>query len=321
MDPSFPFETCAVLLAALCGMCLWVVLDGAMRERRFRKGALADIGQASELGGRDISQKGTTSEGALAHKALAMAQTATQRRNLRQSSQNAHVPRWWKESRWLSARVKQAGLSQTLSAQGYHEANLKLALLGGALGALVGAVFSLPAAVLGVLLGAVVGAGFLRRAIEGRITWRTKELERHLPEMLDVMAMGLRSGLSFDRSLQLYLDHYSTMLSQSVAEAKRQWSYGLTRRDDALRALAETYDSLLFSRVVENMIRSLHYGSSMADSLESAAQEARQAYQAKKQEEVAKAPVKMMLPTGALILPAMLLFVLGPVLLELVEGF
>ena len=39
------------------------------------------------------------------------------------------------------------------------------------------------------------------------------------------------------------------------------------------------------------------------------------------QEAIAKAPVKMMLPTGTLILPAMLLLVLGPVLLELMEGF
>ena len=69
------------------------------------------------------------------------------------------------------------------------------------------------------------------------------------------------------------------------------------------------------------MIRSLHFGTSLAESLESAAQEARGDYKAKREEQVAKAPVKMMLPTGTLILPAMLLLVLGPVLLELMEGF
>lgn len=41
---------------------------------------------------------------------------------------------------------------------------------------------------------------------------------------------------------------------------------------------------------------------------------------ARLEERVAKAPVKMMMPTGALILPAMLLLVLGPVLLELANG-
>ena len=39
------------------------------------------------------------------------------------------------------------------------------------------------------------------------------------------------------------------------------------------------------------------------------------------EERVAKAPVKMMVPTGVLILPAMLMLVLGPVLLELAGGF
>ncbi len=35
---------------------------------------------------------------------------------------------------------------------------------------------------------------------------------------------------------------------------------------------------------------------------------------------MAKAPVKMMLPIGVLILPAMLLLILGPVVLGLVQG-
>ena len=45
------------------------------------------------------------------------------------------------------------------------------------------------------------------------------------------------------------------------------------------------------------------------------------AYRARRQEQVAKAPVKMMVPTGTLILPAMLIMVLGPVLLEMAGGF
>lgn len=68
------------------------------------------------------------------------------------------------------------------------------------------------------------------------------------------------------------------------------------------------------------MVRSLRFGSSLAGSLEAAAAEARAEHRARLEERVAKAPVKMMMPTGALILPAMLLLVLGPVLLELANG-
>nr|WP_236643282.1 type II secretion system F family protein [Enterorhabdus sp. P55] len=139
--------------------------------------------------------------------------------------------------------------------------------------------------------------------------------------MLDVVALGLRSGLSFDRSLALYGEHFDTLLSSSLAAAQRQWGCGLTSREEALRRVAASYDSALFGRVVENVVRSLRFGSSLAESLEGAAREARAAYRARKQEQVAKAPVKMMVPTAVLILPAMLMLVLGPVMLELIGGF
>ena len=69
------------------------------------------------------------------------------------------------------------------------------------------------------------------------------------------------------------------------------------------------------------MVRSLRFGTSTADSLEAAAVEAREVHRSRMEEKVAKVAVKMMLPVGTLILPAMLLLVLGPVMLELMQGF
>ena len=92
-------------------------------------------------------------------------------------------------------------------------------------------------------------------------------------------------------------------------------------REEALRQVADSYDSPVMNRVIEDTIRSLRFGSSLADNLELVAEEVRAEYRSRKEEQVAKAPVKMMLPTGTLILPAMLILVLGPVLLELMKGF
>ena len=149
---------------------------------------------------------------------------------------------------------------------------------------------------------------------------RADGLESDLSEMLEVVALGLRSGLSFDRGFALYGSHFDSDLARACVGAQHAWSLGLTNREDALRDLAASYDSPLFARVVENMVRSLRFGSSLAEGLESAAAEARAVHRAQVEERVAKAPVKMMVPTGTLILPAMLLLVLGPVLLELMEG-
>lgn len=222
---------------------------------------------------------------------------------------------------WFSKHAKTAGIVEDISLQAFLETRLRLGFIGALTGALIGVVFSTEMAFLLALTGGFLGYKALMWAISQQERRRSEELERHLSEMLEVIALGLRSGLSFDRSLQLYTQHFSTLLSHSCALAQKQWSFGLKTREEALRNLAESYNSVLFGRVVENLIRSLRFGSALAQSLESAAAEARCAYRTQKQEQVAKAPVKMMLPTGALMLPAMLILVIGPVLLELAGGF
>lgn len=222
---------------------------------------------------------------------------------------------------WFAAHARKAGLADEVSPEGFRECRVRLALGSAVVGGLVGAVLSNELMVLLGGVGLAAGALAPRWAVSDAERRRAREVERHLSEMLEVTALGLRSGLSFDRSFELYGTHFETPFAEACASARRRWSLGLTTRDEALRDLAATYDSEQLARVVENMVRSLRFGSSLAESLESAAAEARAEHRARLEERVAKAPVKMMMPTGALILPAMLLLVLGPVLLELANGF
>ena len=96
---------------------------------------------------------------------------------------------------------------------------------------------------------------------------------------------------------------------------------GLVSREEALLELAGSYDSDTLRRVVDTIGRSMRFGTSLAPELEKAAEDTQAQHRALRQEKVAKAPIRMMIPTATLILPAMLLLVLGPVLLELIEGF
>lgn len=220
----------------------------------------------------------------------------------------------------FGACAEKAGLSGRASADGYCEASLRLAFAGAAGGALLGAVASNELAIAGCAAGALFGASAPRRAVASARKARNLSLERSLSEMLEVVALGVRSGLSFDRSMQLYAAHFDDALSRECASALQLWETGMASRGDALRSLAASYDSALLLRTVAAITRSLRFGTSLGDVLEQAADEARVARRAQVEERVAKAPVKMMIPTGVLILPAMLLLVLGPVLLELMEG-
>lgn len=223
-------------------------------------------------------------------------------------------------SAWLESNVGFAGLGGMVSEFGFCATRVRLALACALVGAVVGCMVSAGLAVVLCLVGCFLGFTAPKRALKHRIDWRTQEMERHLPEMLDVIAIGMRSGLSFDRSVQIYSSRFHTILASEFALAERKWTSGLERRDEALRRLASSYDSLVFMRVVETIVRSIRFGTSMIDGLEAAAREARVTYRSNKQEQVAKAPVKMMVPTGTLILPAMLIMVLGPVLLEMIGG-
>ena len=214
-----------------------------------------------------------------------------------------------------------AGCSKEITVSAYCEARTRLALAGAAAGALLGVLLSSELAVLLGVAGACLGHALPGLALRREIRDRAMVAELHLSEMLEVVALGLRSGMTFDRSFALYGAYFDNEFARSCLKAHRRWSLGLATREEALRDLAASYECEQLARVVDSIVRSLRFGSALAGILEEASAQSRASYRAKLEEKVAKAPVKMMLPTGTLILPAMLLMVVGPVLLELSQGF
>lgn len=301
----------AVIAAGACGGLLGVSVlqrrDAAARRDRLRRAAAARR-----------ERDGTAREGP---QLLGYAEGVSQKLALGATEALSSRLRMARARRWFAQHAKRAGLDRVISPEGFCEAVLRLTCGGVAIGVLVGLVLSTELAVLGAIVGTACGAMALPRAVKRAERERASGLGRDLSEMLEVVALGLRSGLSFDRGFALYGAHFDSALARACNAAQRTWSLGLTNREDALREMAASYDSSMLSRVVESIVRSLRFGSSLAEGLESAAAEARAEHRADVEERVAKAPVKMMVPTGTLILPAMLLLVLGPVLLELMEGF
>jgi tight adherence protein C len=143
--------------------------------------------------------------------------------------------------------------------------------------------------------------------------------EAELPRMLEILALGMRAGLGFDAALGLYVRRFDTILAGFCLERFEVWERGLISREDGLRELASQLELPLFSRFVATAVRALNYGAPMAPLLMDYAIQARKIYRDKQREMVAKAPVKMLIPTGALILPAMLMLVIGPIVLDLTE--
>ncbi len=239
---------------------------------------------------------------------------------LKQGQEKPWCPPKLRSAKRFEAHAARAGLAGSVSEAAFAEVRFRLGLLGCAVGFGAGSLFSGELALLSGLVGAFVGWRLPGWTLKRQEQEREASLEEHLPEMLDVMALGMRSGLSFDAALKLYCTHFRTQLAHESKVAQDLWMAGLQRRSDALQGLAATYDSDVFVRVVDGWVRSLRFGASLVEGLEAESRQVRSACKAQREERIAKAPVKMMVPTGVLILPAMLILVLGPVLLELMNG-
>ena len=143
--------------------------------------------------------------------------------------------------------------------------------------------------------------------------------ERDLPALLEVVALGMQAGMGFDQAFALYAERFDTPLAHCCEESLAVWRKGLKSREEGMRQLADRVATPSFRHFASSTLRALRFGAPMTQLLLDLAREARKEYRAKRQEVVAKAPVKMLLPTGALILPAMLLLVMGPIILDLMR--
>jgi tight adherence protein C len=169
----------------------------------------------------------------------------------------------------------------------------------------------IPAVIAKTPLGALLAKNAMLR--------RKASYERDLPALLEVIALGMQAGMGFDQAFMLYTERFDTALAHCCEKSLAIWTKGLISRDEGMRELADRVATPSFRHFSSSALRALRFGAPMTELLLDLAQEARKEYRAQRQELVAKAPVKMLLPTGVLILPAMLLLVMGPIMLDLMR--
>lgn len=153
-----------------------------------------------------------------------------------------------------------------------------------------------------------------RRAQETR-----KACDEHVDTMADVIAMSVQSGLSFDAAMELYCSKFDNALSKHLRKAHIEWKSGLASRQDALLNLSSNIQSRALKRFSETALQAIHHGSPLAGMLTRFSTDIRQRKRNAIERQIARAPVKMLIPTGACILPAMLILVMGPVLLQFMQ--
>jgi len=214
-----------------------------------------------------------------------------------------------------------AGLGRRLSPQSFLAAKAGLGILGLLGGLSLGTGYAGAGA--GLLLAvALAGCGYLIPdiALGMRARSRRESMQAQLPQGLDLLAVSVEAGLSFDSAVAKLTEQMDGPLVDEFELMLAEIRMG-DSRENALKNLAERSGVPEVASFARAMIQADRLGVSIGRLLRSQAIETRLKRQAAAEERAMKAPIKMLFPTVLFIFPALFLVVLGPAFIQLFELF
>ena len=214
-------------------------------------------------------------------------------------------------------RLELAGRPGNLTPEDFVAVRLVAAAILGALGFLVGlllgnTLYLVIALVLGVIGGYYLPVVWLKQQVDGR----RAEIQKNLPDALDLLVICVDAGLGFDAALARVTDKYRNALSELLSKALREVSLGRPRLE-ALDEMGRNSGVEDLHNFMQAVIQSEQFGTGIGKILRIQADEMRRKRRQRAQERGAQATLKMMLPMVGCIFPTLWIVLLGPAVLIL----
>ncbi len=173
-----------------------------------------------------------------------------------------------------------------------------------------GLIIGIPASILGFYLPDLI--------LKSRIDRRQTEIRKAMPDALDLLTICVEAGMGFDGAMSKLFEKWDTELGRAFGRVVREIQLGKLRRE-ALRDMADRLGVSEMSSFVAAVIQSEQLGVSLAQVLRIQADQMRIRRRQLAEEEAHKAPIKMLLPMGLFIFPALCIVLMTPALLILLE--
>jgi len=178
----------------------------------------------------------------------------------------------------------------------------------------------------GALIGAMWGAaiGWIAPAfyVGNRVKARQLEIQRALPDALDMLVVCVEAGLGLNQALVRVseeVDRVSPVLSEQLVMVNLEIRAG-TGREEALRRLADRTGVPEVSSLVSMLIQTDRFGTSIAQALRVQADTLRTKRRQRAEEAAAKTTIKLVFPLVLFIFPAMFVVILGPALIQIIHA-
>ncbi|MBA2323156.1 MAG: type II secretion system F family protein [Pseudonocardiales bacterium] len=167
----------------------------------------------------------------------------------------------------------------------------------------------------------VVGYVFPPVYIGLRLKARQKEMQKALPDALDLLVVCVEAGLALNQALVRVseeTERLSSVLADQLALVNLEIRAG-TPRDEALRNLGDRTGLDDIKSLVAMLVQTDRFGTSIAQALRVHAETLRTKRRQRAEEAAAKTTIKLVFPLVLFIFPAMFVVILGPALIQILE--
>jgi tight adherence protein C len=141
---------------------------------------------------------------------------------------------------------------------------------------------------------------------------RQKQIQRTLPDALDLLVISVEAGLGFDAAIQRLVDKRSDALALEFARVIAEMRVGRARRD-ALKDMAQRTGVPDLNNFVGAILQADQLGVSITRVLSIQAEQMRTLRRQRAEEKAAQLQLKMLFPLAIFIFPALCIVIIGPI--------
>ena len=170
----------------------------------------------------------------------------------------------------------------------------------------------------GTIGALMVGALGPEAILSRRVDERKQNMERDLPDVIDLLVISVEAGLGFEGALGRVVQNVPGELSDEFSRMLQETRVGVSR-NRALRSLADRTDVDDLNTFIMALTQADAFGVSISRMLRVQADEMRVRRRLRAQERAFAAPVKMTFPLVLCIFPGIFTVLLGPAAIQISE--
>ena len=247
------------------------------------------------------------------------------------------VPLGEQVGKWMAEKVpyhKQSALRKQLIRAGYRD---KKALqffytikIGLGVVFAVGALFALSlfakdiqSGFILALTGGAIGFIFPNTFLDKKAAERQKEIDKVLPDALDLLVICTEAGMGIDQSLLRVASNLGSKgksLAEEIILTNREMNLG-QERFECWNNMGTRTNSEELKNLARVIVQSEKVGSSISGVLRSQADFLRMRRRQKAEETAAQMAIKMMIPLAIFIFPCIMAVTIGPPVVKIMETF